>query len=569
MFDTRRTIRWYFKNSIQIWGMLCFFMGGGLFLYNYFANTISIDRAILIIVLSLGMWVAGRIILLATRKEVENELEQLIEYESMLEKEISLTDLIQMIPLPAMLIEMQKEIKVKDVNEAMARILDRKSEEILDVQLNELGILSPENIQMLINTGKISNVKIDLKKQTYALWGNYSMVKDVPTAILLFIPQDAENKEQPPLMFDANFYHNLGHDIFDAINAIIGFTTLLDYESSNPDKKQQYLNIIQVNARKIQWLISNYLQSHFNENYPLRTATDIENLNMLLDDIQLRLTREIPDFSAHIQLSLSKSYSDEEAFLIIDNQLIYQLFLNLFMFLYDDKNQLQINISYDIDAMHVKFIVKVTSAFPLELYASKVAALFKASKTQISYPQELNLHIFKKIIQYIGGQTEVILPNDDTTIISFTVPAQAYSSSTNSISNTLPVFDKTILSDKHILVVEDIDYNRMLLKEYLTDTGAIIHFASTGQEALELCRLHPYMDVILLDIQLPDTDGFQLIDELKKNCPHVVVIAQTAYTSVYDKKRALEAGFNFYLSKPLKQDILLKALTRAVQKHVN
>ncbi|HOK52120.1 MAG TPA: hypothetical protein PLF75_09535, partial [Bacteroidales bacterium] len=60
-----------------------------------------------------------------------------------------------------------------------------------------------------------------------------------------------------------------------------------------------------------------------------------------------------------------------------------------------------------------------------------------------------------------------------------------------------------------------------------------------------------------------------LIDELKKNCPHVVVIAQTAYTSVYDKKRALEAGFNFYLSKPLKQDILLKALTRAVQKHVN
>jgi len=81
------------------------------------------------------------------------------------------------------------------------------------------------------------------------------------------------------------------------------------------------LHIINLNVRKIQWIISNYLQSYLKENYPLRTATDIENLNLLLEDIQHRLNKEIPGLSQHLHLAISRSHDDEEAFLIIDNNL--------------------------------------------------------------------------------------------------------------------------------------------------------------------------------------------------------------------------------------------------------
>lgn len=573
MFDTLRTIRWYFRNTIQVWALLCLLMGIGLLFYNYISGTLTVDRGILITVLSAGLWLAGKILLVATRKEVENEIKHLIDYENLLENEITTNDLIQMIPLPALLIEINEKIMVKDANEPMALLAGKKIEEILESEFNDIDILPlpkhDEMIQTLLSKGKIEGKKVSCKNKDYVLWGSLNSRLKPQKALLIFITADSLEAPAVPTIFDPNFYNNLGHDIFDAINVIVGFSSLLEEENLSREKRQQYLHIINLNVRKIQWIISNYLQSYLKENYPLRTATDIENLNLLLEDIQHRLNKEIPGLSQHLHLAISRSHVDEEAFLIIDNQLIYQLFLNLIMFLHEFKKPLKINISYSLSGMYVTFKVSVNAIFPASTDVSEIAFSFNTTKNHISHPRDLNLHIFKKMVQRIEGKAEATIPDDDTVLITFTVPAQTGQTFTEAPLNTLNIFDKTVLSDKHILIVEDIDYNRMLLKEYLSDTGAILHFAGTGHEAIEFCRQYPYTDIILLDIQLPDIDGFKLIAELKKYCPQVIVIAQTAFTSVYDKKRALEAGFNFYLSKPLKQDILLKTLTSAIQKQMN
>lgn len=568
MSETLRTIGWYFRNTVQIWALLCVLMGVGLLFYNYVAGTLSLDRGILIAVLAAGMWIGGRILLLATRKEVEAEIKHLLEYEKVLENEFSAADLIQLLPVPAMLLETNKEPIVKDANQPMAQLLGMKIEELLECELYNLHIpyltKKDDIIQTLLTTGRVENCKLTIRQQHYAVWGGKLGHQK---SILMLIPSDDDNGYAS--LFDPAFYSNLGHDFFDAINAILGFTTLLEYESVDPGKKQQYLHIINANVRKIQWLISNYIQVYAKENYPLRTATDIENLNMLLDDILQRLNKDIPGLSRQLHFTITKPFSDEEAFLIIDNQLIYQLFHHLILFLYENDKPLKIDVSYNIDPGFVTFIFKIGSLFPSIVEISRIVQHIRSIQPPLSHPGELNLHIFKKMVKRIEGKTEITLVGKDTAHITFSIPAQIRPILAENSTKSLQVLDKTILSDKHILVVEDIDYNRMLLKEYLADTGAILHFASTGQETLEHCRQHPYTDIILLDIQLPDIDGYQLINEIKKYCPNVIVIAQTAYTSVYDKKKALEAGFNFYLSKPLKQDILLKALTHAVQKHIN
>ncbi|MGC8804153.1 MAG: response regulator, partial [Bacteroidales bacterium] len=513
-------------------------MGVGLLFYNYVANTLTLDRGILIVVLAAGMWIGGRILLLATRKEVEAEIQHLLECEKVLENEISATHVMQLIPVPAILLDINKELIVKYANHSMIQLLGMKIEEILECNISDLHIpyltINDEIIQTLLTTGRVENSKLTIHQQHYAVWG-YSLGQQSQKALLMLIPTEKTKDNGYTALFDSSFYSNLSHDFFDAINAIVGFITLLEYESVEPGKKQQYLQIINANVRKIQWLISNYIQVYVKENYPLRTATDIENLNMLLDDILHRLNKEIPGLSQQLHFTITKSFNDEEAFLIIDNQLIYQLFLNLILFLYDKNNPLKIDLNYDIDSRFVKFIFKISSFSPSIVSISSIVRDFKSIKPPLSHSHELNLHIFKKLVNRIEGKTEITLVDENTALVTFSIPAQFRPILAENSAKTLQIYDKTILFDKHILVVEDIDYNRMLLKEFLADTGAILHFASTGQEALEYCRQHPYAIIILLDIQLPDTDGYQLIHELRKFCPNVIVIAQTAYTSVNDK----------------------------------
>jgi CheY-like chemotaxis protein len=270
-----------------------------------------------------------------------------------------------------------------------------------------------------------------------------------------------------------------------------------------------------------------------------------------------------------MSIQLIKNYEKEEAFLVIDNQLIYQLFLNLLMFLHENHLRLVIDLSYVIHPMEVKFIVNAQIPFSSNADINKIATFFESTNQPILYPRELYLHLFKKLVNQIEGKLQVTVSGDNTLQIAFTVPGQTRTLVSEIQSQTLSTLDKTILSDKHILIVEDINYNRMLLKEYLADTGAILHFASNGKEAIEICQQLPYADIILLDIQLPDVNGYELISDLKKICPDSIIIAQTAYNSVYDKKRALELGFTYYLSKPLKQDALIETLSHAVQKHMN
>ncbi|MCX7987104.1 MAG: response regulator [Bacteroidales bacterium] len=569
MYDTIKTIRWYFKNTIQVWALLCLLTAGGIFLYNYLLDTLTIDRVILIILIAIGLWIGGKTILTATRKEVEKEIEHLLEYEQILENEITTNDLMQFIPIPAMLIEFNKHAVIKDANIAMANILVKKVEELVDCKLEDLRIPTNDITRALVEKDKVENIRITINQNSYLVWGKIHQVREHRKAMLLFVPIFYTGEGMMLTTFDNSFFDNFSHDIFDAINVIMGFTNLLEDETIETEKKQYYLQILSQNVRKLNWLLSNYVQMHYKESYSFRSATDVENLNFLLDEIHQRIIKDIPNLIETAELKINKPYENEEAFLIIDNHLIYQLFLNLIMFLYDNDNQIKITISYSLNPTNVRFIIKVYYHFPSAPNISYIIETIESKKSIISHPRELNLHLFKKIISRIGGKIEVFSPDKESLGIHFTVPGQATTVKKDEIQNPISLFDKTILSEKNILIVEDIEYNRMLLKEYLTDTGANLHFASTGKEAIDFCRKFPNTDIILLDIQLPDTDGYQIINELKRLCPNVIIIAQTAYHSAYDKKKALEAGFNYYLSKPLKQDILLKALTKAVHKHLN
>ena len=110
---------------------------------------------------------------------------------------------------------------------------------------------------------------------------------------------------------------------------------------------------------------------------------------------------------------------------------------------------------------------------------------------------------------------------------------------------------------KNILVVEDDESSAFLLGTFLKETGASISFTTDGNEAVDFVREHPETDLILMDILLPEKDGFTATREIKSFAQDVVVIAQTAYAFSMDHHEALRAGCDAYLTKPLNMSLLL------------
>lgn len=115
---------------------------------------------------------------------------------------------------------------------------------------------------------------------------------------------------------------------------------------------------------------------------------------------------------------------------------------------------------------------------------------------------------------------------------------------------------------KQILVVEDDESSAYLLGEILRGTGAMVNYTSDGEEAIAYMKEHPETDLILMDIHLPEMDGFTATREIKAFANQVIVIAQTAYAFSADHRQAEMAGCDAFLTKPLNTTVLLDKMDR-------
>jgi CheY-like chemotaxis protein len=116
------------------------------------------------------------------------------------------------------------------------------------------------------------------------------------------------------------------------------------------------------------------------------------------------------------------------------------------------------------------------------------------------------------------------------------------------------------LKGRKILVVEDDMSSRLYLNKILEKTGVILYNAGDGQEALDIIRKNPDIDVILMDIQLPVMDGYKSAEMIREFRKDIIIIAQTAYGLMGDKEKILESGFNDYVIKPIFAQVLLEKL---------
>lgn len=115
----------------------------------------------------------------------------------------------------------------------------------------------------------------------------------------------------------------------------------------------------------------------------------------------------------------------------------------------------------------------------------------------------------------------------------------------------------------NILIAEDVESNFLYLRAVLSKLNATIFWAKNGIEAVEICEKNS-IDLIFMDLQMPEMNGYEATEILKKKFPNLPIVAQTAFAMSDDREKALDSGCDDYLAKPIKSKDLLSVVEKFI-----
>jgi len=349
------------------------------------------------------------------------------------------------------------------------------------------------------------------------------------------------------------FLSNMSHEIRTPMNGILGFADLLKEPGLTGEEHQNYLAVIEKSGTRMLSIINDIINISKIEAGLMELNMQESNINEQIEYIYTFFKPEIEGKGT--QFSFRNSLPSKEAIIKTDREKVYAILTNLVKNAIKYTEKGSIEFGYTKKGNFLEFYVKDTG---LGIPKDRQKAIFErfiqadVADKYAFQGSGLGLSISKAYIEMLGGKIWVESEEGKGSTFYFTLPYESKTIKENSTKNEiLPPVEASPIKKLKILIVEDDETSEELLSIVVRKLGNEIINVKTGKEAVEACLDNPDIDLVLMDILMPEMDGHEATRQIRKFNKDVIIIAQTAYALEGDKEKAIAAGCDDYLPKPI------------------
>ena len=368
------------------------------------------------------------------------------------------------------------------------------------------------------------------------------------------------------------FLFNMSHDIRTPMNAIIGFSELLEKHTDDPEKVRDYIEKIKSSSSLLLSLINYVLEMARIESGKATLKEEIGDLRVLSDTFSAVFEPTVKEK----ELTYNCKLDIEHFYVICDKTKVREILINIISnsVKYTPRGgKIQVKVTEEKAQKEgytaYRFIVEDTGIGMSEEYLPHIFEEFTREHTTTESKvvgTGLGLPIVKSLVELMEGTIQVESKTGKGTRFTLVLPFRTATAEQLRREQTQQKAKRLqAMEGKRILLAEDNELNAEITMTILQESGFKVEHAEDGVICLQKLKEHAedYYDVILMDIQMPNMDGYQTskeIRKLKSRRATVPIIAMTANAFEEDRKKAFDSGMDGYISKPMTIDALFTTL---------
>ncbi|MFU8843888.1 MAG: PAS domain S-box protein [Bacteroidales bacterium] len=477
---------------------------------------------------------------------------------------------------------------ILDVNPAACRLHGIQREDLIGK--NILDLIIPEEKEKVASefhkwvTGELTNYRGKILTANHTVLPieiHGSKIHFSGQGALLFIVRDitevvekeewlrksVERAEHADKLKSA-FLANVSHEIRTPMNAIIGFSEILTNQDLTAEEREEFISYITQGGNTLMNLIEDIIDITKIEAGQIKINFSDCNVDNLLDELYATFLKiKNKTGKSGIELRLNKPALETGFVISTDPYRIRQILSNLLGNAIKFTRQGFVEFGFHLKgAQKIEFYVKDSG---IGIPADKMHLIFERfgqvnDNNQSEFKGTgLGLSISKKLAELLGGdlRVESIEKVGSTFLLTLPVSKQTFE---DLVSEKKPVDSAIDWSKMTFLIAEDSILNYTFLEALLQKTHVKLLWAKNGREAVDMCRDHAEIDLVLMDIKMPVLSGLEAIEEIKKFRPELPIVVQTAYAMPEDREKSIAAGGDEHLTKPLNVKDLFEAISRFV-----
>jgi PAS domain S-box-containing protein len=376
--------------------------------------------------------------------------------------------------------------------------------------------------------------------------------------------RQARDMAQQSDQLKSAFLANMSHEVRTPLNGILGFAELLRHSDPSAEDARKYTEIIYESGNTLLKIIDDILDISKIESGQIKVVKNSFSLNLLLRDLYNFFLHQ-PGYSQDkVKLVYSPDESGNEHIIYSDETRLRQILVNLIgnamKFTHEGVVEFGINT---INGQNTIYVKDTGIGIPLEKQQI-IFEPFRQGEDSISRTYGgtgLGLAIVESYAGLLDMQIYLESALGEGSTFFLKLPADIYRDELNGQPAREDASGKDYnWTGRTILVVEDDRISFLFLNKLLSMTGAGIIHAGDGGQAVKLCRENPEIDIVLMDVRLPDVSGWEATRQIKESKPALPVVIETAHALSGDKNEELLSSCDGFLTKPIKKEELLTVI---------